>query len=111
MAISTASYSRVALAVQRTEDQLEGLVREHAGFVFRVAYSVLRNHHDAEDVTQETFLRVLRRRSELAAIQEPRAWLARIVFRIALNRYRSRRRQMDDPAEVLADLEAKGISM
>jgi len=42
------------------EDVLESAVREHAKLVYRIAYSVLRNHHDAEDATQETFVRVLR---------------------------------------------------
>ncbi len=35
------------------EDELELAVREHARLVYRIAYSVLRNHHDAEDATQE----------------------------------------------------------
>jgi RNA polymerase sigma-70 factor, ECF subfamily len=39
---------------------LEALVREHSRLVYRIAYAVLRRHHDAEDATQETFMRVLR---------------------------------------------------
>jgi DNA-directed RNA polymerase specialized sigma24 family protein len=47
-----------AMALARTEeDQLELAVRQHARLVYRIAYSVLRNHHDAEDTTQETFQR------------------------------------------------------
>jgi hypothetical protein len=38
-------------------DELEATVREEGRLVYKVAYSVLRNHHDAEDVAQETFLR------------------------------------------------------
>ncbi|RPJ50928.1 MAG: RNA polymerase sigma factor SigE, partial [Acidobacteria bacterium] len=38
-------------------DRVESLVREHARFVYRLVYSLLRNHHDTEDVVQETFLR------------------------------------------------------
>ena len=37
---------------------LEALVREHSRLVYRIAYAVLRSHHDAEDATQETFMRV-----------------------------------------------------
>jgi DNA-directed RNA polymerase specialized sigma24 family protein len=43
-------------------DELEATVREQARLVYKIAYSVLRNHHDAEDVAQETFLRFLRHR-------------------------------------------------
>ena len=35
--------------VRTEDDQLELAVREHARLVYRVAYSVLRDHHDAED--------------------------------------------------------------
>ena len=68
------------------EDALEAAVREHARLVYRICYSVLRNHHDAEDATQETFLRVLRYRRELEGIREQRAWLARVAWRTAIER-------------------------
>jgi RNA polymerase sigma-70 factor (ECF subfamily) len=38
---------------------IEDLVREHARTVFRVAFSVIRNHADAEDIAQETFIRAM----------------------------------------------------
>ena len=74
---------------QAEEDQLDLAVREHARLVYRVAYSVLRNHHDAEDATQETFLRVLRYGRKLAGVRDPRTWLARIAWRVAVERRRN----------------------
>lgn len=74
---------------QTEEDQLDLAVREHARLVYRVAYSVLRNHHDAEDATQETFLRVLRYERKLAGVRDPRTWLARIAWRVAVERRRN----------------------
>ena len=80
---------------------IERAVREHSRLVYRVAWAVLRNHHDAEDVTQEVFLRVLRLRRELEGVRSPITWLARIAFRVALDRRPSRARvSIDD--EVLA---------
>ena len=75
------------------EVTVEDLVREHARFVYRVAYSVLRNHHDAEDAAQETFVRVLRHTAELTTVQDHRLWLARIAWRIAVDRSRKKREQ------------------
>lgn len=72
------------------EDALEAAVREHARLVFRVAYSVLRNHHDAEDATQETFLRALRYRRKLEGVREAKTWLARIAWRVAVDRAKKR---------------------
>src|SRR6266700_3492507 len=55
-----AMMSDAEAMVRPCENALEAAVREHARLVYRVAYSVLRNHHDAEDATQETFVKVLR---------------------------------------------------
>ena len=72
------------------EDTLEAAVREHARLVYRIAYSVLRNHHDAEDTTQETFVRVLQYRRKLEGVQDPKTWLARIAWRVAIERSKRR---------------------
>lgn len=73
-------------AVQSGEQLLEAAVHDHSRLIYRVAYSILRNHHDAEDVTQETFVRALRHVTKLAEIDDMRAWLARIAWRIAVDR-------------------------
>jgi RNA polymerase sigma-70 factor (ECF subfamily) len=65
---------------------LETVVREHSRFVFKVAHGVVHNSHDAEDVVQEVFLRV--HRSKTSGVADMRAWLARIAFRLALDRLR-----------------------
>ena len=86
--------------IERGQDQtLDALVRQHARLVYRIAYAVLRRHHDAEDATQETFMRVLRYRSKLAAVQDPKPWLARIAWRVAVDRCRQRGRTREIPLE------------
>jgi RNA polymerase sigma-70 factor (ECF subfamily) len=67
------------------DDRFADLVRRQSRFVFRVAYSILRNAHDSEDVVQETFLKVYQRR-RWDAIENERAFLARIAWRSALDR-------------------------
>ncbi len=86
-AIKEMTFSQVVLETQKV-DEVELLVREQARFVYRVAYSVLRNGHDAEDAVQETFLRVVRHAAELPAVRDRRGWLARIAWRIAIDRRR-----------------------
>jgi RNA polymerase sigma-70 factor, ECF subfamily len=68
----------------KSHDAFERLVSEHAQTVFHVAYSVLHNAHDAEDVVQETFLKVFKR-GRIHEIENPKAWLARIAWRTALD--------------------------
>jgi RNA polymerase sigma-70 factor, ECF subfamily len=87
---------------ERSADEvLEGLVQQYSRLVYRIAYAVLRRHHDAEDATQETFLRVLRYSSKLAAVEDPKTWLARIAWRVAVDRSRQRGRTreiaLEDP--------------
>src|SRR5438874_2330711 len=76
----------IAQMVGTNEDAIEAIVREHARLVYRIAYSVLRNHHDAEDATQETFVRVLRYRRKLEGVEDPKTWLAKIAWRVAVER-------------------------
>ena len=83
---------------------VESLVLQHAKLVFRVAYSVLRNHEDAEDAAQETFLRLSRQRN-LADIRDPRLWLARVAWRVAIDRVRKRReRPVDETSAALEEI-------
>jgi RNA polymerase sigma-70 factor, ECF subfamily len=85
--------------VESNRDTLEALVREHSRLVYRIAYAVLRRHHDAEDATQETFMRVLRYSSKLAAVEDTKTWLARIAWRVAVDRSRQRGRMREIPLE------------
>jgi RNA polymerase sigma-70 factor (ECF subfamily) len=101
-------------SVGRNEEMLETLVREHSRLVYRVAYAVLRNHHDAEDATQETFMRVLRYKSKLGEVENPKTWLARIAWRVAVDRTRRRGRDrevpIDDPERPIAEIASSAIA-
>jgi len=100
-----------AMALARTdEDQVELAVRQHSQMVYRIAYSVLRNHHDAEDATQETFVRVLKARRKLSAVDDPRKWLARIAWRVAVGRKgKSPDVSLEEVARVVARLRSTGV--
>jgi len=75
------------LAIGQTGDNvLESAVREHSRLVYRIAYSVLRNAAEADDAVQDTFLRMLRYGGKAAAIEDMKAWLARIAWRVAVER-------------------------
>jgi|SRR5215472_6578217 len=80
-----------AIPMEASALTVEALVAGHAGMVFRIAYSILRNHHDAEDAAQECFLRVMKQEGRLGKIRNPKTWLARIAWTTALDKRRSAR--------------------
>lgn len=84
-------------ATSMKEDAFAALVARQSRFVFRVAYSVVRNAADAEEVTQDTFLRVFRSSGWHSVVDE-RAFLARTAWRLALGKLRknSRTRPMTE---------------
>ena len=85
---------------ERSRDEMvEALVRDHSRLVYRIAYAVLRRHHDAEDATQETFMRVLRYSSKLAAVENSKTWLARIAWRVSVDRSSQRGWTREIPLE------------
>jgi len=101
-----------AIRLQAEEAALSALVDQYAGALYRVAFSVLRNAADAEDAVQETFLRVLRHRSQLNEVRDHRVWLIRIVWNIVLDRKRrsKTRPETDDVAELARVLPSAGLS-
>lgn len=64
--------------------EFAALVQRQSRFVYKVAYAVLRNAHDAEDAVQETFLKLYRNRGWRQA-QNERAFLARAAWRVAVD--------------------------
>jgi RNA polymerase sigma-70 factor (ECF subfamily) len=78
------------------------LVRRHQRRVFRLAVHLLRNAAEAEDVTQETFVRAYRALDRFDGRSEPFTWIYRIAVNLALNAIRARRparraTPLDDP--------------
>ena len=67
----------------------EELVAEHADSVYRLAYRLSGNQHDAEDLTQETFMRVFRSLDKYKA-GTFEGWLHRITTNLFLDMVRHR---------------------
>lgn len=107
------SAAAMAQTQDATQTTVEELVREHGRLVFRICWAVSRNHHDAEDASQEVFLRVLKHERELAQIADPKAWLARIAWRVAIDRLPKKVEAAlsdEELAAKMAELRAAGTS-
>ena len=78
---------------EELEREFDARLVESSGLAFRVAFSVLRQREDAEDVAQDAFARAHRRFRQLRDAERFRSWLVRMVWRMALDRRRSAQRR------------------
>jgi len=74
---------------QGNEAAIDAFVNAYREAVFRLAYLILGDAHDAEDVTQEVFLRALRYIHRFDPNREIRPWLLSITTNLARNKQRS----------------------
>jgi RNA polymerase sigma-70 factor, ECF subfamily len=78
------------------------LYRTHLRDVYSYAYYRVGNHHDAEDLTEQTFLQAYRHfeRAQRESDGRPlRPWLIRIAHNLAANLYRDRARRPQSPLD------------
>ena len=76
----------------------EALVSMHAPYVYNVALRTLTNASDAEDVTQETFVRVWRSLNNFRGDAQFRTWLYRITTNLCYNRLPHLKRELEQLA-------------
>jgi RNA polymerase sigma-70 factor, ECF subfamily len=86
----------------QVDAEFSELYRAHLRDVYSYAYYRVGNHHDAEDLTEQTFLQAYRHFER--AINESdgrplRPWLIRIAHNLAANLYRDRSRKPQTPIE------------
>src|SRR5215217_3018092 len=100
----------------RLDAAFSELYRAHLRDVYSYAYYRVGNHHDAEDLTEQTFLQAYRhfgRAQEESNGRPLRPWLIRIAHNLAANYYRDRSRRpqtnLDDAAILTAPLETERV--
>ena len=82
----------VAQVLGGERDAYRVLVERHSRAVFRLAFRMMRNEQDAEDVVQETFLKAYRSLKNFEERASFSTWLYRITSNCALDLIRKRQR-------------------
>jgi RNA polymerase sigma-70 factor (ECF subfamily) len=82
------------------------LYDRHAGLIFRLAYSLLQNRQDAEEVLQDSFEYAFRK---LADFDEHKSAFTTWLYRITISRCRNKRRRKWLPTSPLALLAPHGV--
>ncbi len=99
-AVDAALLDRI---VAGDETAFAALVDRHYSLVFRLSARVLGNAADAEDVTQEAFVKLWRNPPELRNQAALKGWLVRVARNLAIDRLRRARNTSDSELELLVD--------
>jgi RNA polymerase sigma-70 factor, ECF subfamily len=91
--------------VALTIADFNGLVAEHGAAIYRLAYRLVGDRHEAEDLVQDTFRSAWKSRNLFHAERGCRAWLASILRRRAADHWRRRRPPTPLPEDQLVDVQ------
>ncbi len=86
-------------------ERLEDYFRRHYLLIFRVAFTQVKNHADAEDVLQEVFVRLLKYRPEFENEEHERAWLVRTTMNLCRDLMKSKWRRTTVGMEKIPEAE------
>ena len=88
--MTAADSELIARAAGGDQAAFQALVERHRSMVYRVAYQFAGNHHDAEDIAQEVFIKVYRSLDRFRQDAQLSSWMYRIVMNACIDH---RRRQ------------------
>ena len=74
--------------------QFETIFNAHAQLMYRTAYGILGTHHDAEDVVQTIFMKLIRQEFPPDLERNPEAYLYRAAVNASLSTIRNRRHEV-----------------
>jgi RNA polymerase sigma factor (sigma-70 family) len=72
----------------------EEVMRRYSGLVFSTCRAVLKDQHEAEDVTQATFLTLASRHKVTKEVRAIGPWLRKVAHRLALDALRAKKRRL-----------------
>lgn len=83
----------IAMVKDGQTEAFDYLMDRHAGKAFQIAYGILNQKDDAEEVTQDAFVRIFRALPKFRGDSEFSTWMYRIVVNQARNKYRWNKRR------------------
>lgn len=85
------------LQMRMSEEEFLIVYEKFKRTVFAVVYNYVKNSEDANDLTQEVFLKLLNFGGEFKSEEHQKAWLIRVASNLCKNHLRSRKRFADEP--------------
>lgn len=72
-----------------TINNVQSVITEYSDTVYRLAYAMMRNQSDADDIYQEVFLRYIRRRPVFHSPDHAKAWMLKVTANCCKNHWKS----------------------
>ena len=73
----------------RADDWAAEALHQYADMVYKLAYAQVRNRADADDIFQEVFIRLVKKKPEFESEEHMKAWLIRVTVNCARSLWRS----------------------
>lgn len=87
-----------------SQAEFNRLVADHGAALYRIAYRMTGNRHEAEDLVQDTYRSAWRSRELFVSGRGERAWLAAILRRRVIDHWRHHRPAQSFPEEIPPEL-------
>ncbi len=91
---------------EQTNKMISDLMGQYADSVLRMCYLYLKDYHLAEDVTQETFIRVMKHYHKFRKESSVKTWIMQIAINLCKNQMKTwwyKRQNFDDIPEIAFD--------
>jgi RNA polymerase sigma-70 factor (ECF subfamily) len=89
--VMSADTDLISRAAGGDPSAFQALVERHRSMVYRIAYQFAGNHHDAEDIAQEVFIKVYRSLDRFRQDAQLTSWMYRIVMNACIDHRRRQR--------------------
>lgn len=73
---------------RRAKEPFEVLIAPHVDHLYRLAYRFTRSTAAAEDLVQDVLIKLFRIQDQIAGLDRPRPWMARVLYREYVDRWR-----------------------
>ena len=90
--------------MNRVLPEFDRFVSASTPALLRAAFLVVQDQHEAEDIVQETFMRLAKRWPRVRRMNHPAAYARRVMLNLALDGSPKRRRRREELAEQLPEL-------
>jgi RNA polymerase sigma-70 factor (ECF subfamily) len=95
--VMSADTDLISRAAGGDPSAFQALVERHRSMVYRVAYQFAGNHHDAEDIAQDVFIKVYRSLDRFRQDAQLTSWMYRIVMNACIDHRRRQRSAIAAP--------------